>query len=731
MYRSTQKELREKKTMHGSNNNFGNPSFQPYGSYNNNFDANGIMSMIMSMSLFKELQSGHSNNHQNDNQNNTYGNETFLGCLLMNLRYVFLMILFSFAKEIPGIVQYIVSFVQKEFVKKQKEYRDYLQQKLENTLVATNNNSFMTTNATNLTTANTLSVVTSSILFRYSDGLSNLRLQAVLYHLERCDNSKSIMYIGEDIMIRNKQEIQLSPFIFARIQNEGNNIEKKEDIQFDLEVFSRGLGLLDLNKYIDDLVKKHEIAKNNKLGDDVFFFQQMEDELRNRAFDTLLFKMTRFATNKSLSNTFGNHIRRVRDRVHLFETRQDWYVKKGIPHTLGILVHGPPGTGKTSLIKAIAKDTKRHVVSLKLNEDTTENQVDNLFHGTQIEVINSEIQRAETLQIPNEKRLYVIEDIDALGPVVLRRDLREQYYFENESTDDDKYNNNKNNNHNNHNHNNNNYNNHNNNNHNHKKGPKISLGYILNLLDGILEVPGRVIIISTNHPEKLDPALIRPGRIDINLRVDACDIEMIQELFDHFFEELLDRSQNIDDNNNNNKDNKKDNKKAFQFQEAIDVFVREKEQLEEEYCIDKDHPFEVIETFTDDNCLTETKNVQDRTNDDNTLDNNFDNTFDNNFDNKDNDTKDNKKDMNKLIESCKNNIDDNKDDNNKDDNQEKVSGTDIDNNENVENTDHVGISPAEVMCVLQNHFDCPKTAFDELKTLILANPFYVFPSNKK
>lgn len=42
---------------------------------------------------------------------------------------------------------------------------------------------------------------------------------------------------------------------------------------------------------------------------------------------------------------------------------------------------------------------------------------------------------------------------------------------------------------------------------------------LLNVLDGVVETPGRIVIMTTNHPETLDPALIRPGRIDkrINL----------------------------------------------------------------------------------------------------------------------------------------------------------------------------------------------------------------------
>lgn len=54
-------------------------------------------------------------------------------------------------------------------------------------------------------------------------------------------------------------------------------------------------------------------------------------------------------------------------------------------------------------------------------------------------------------------------------------------------------------------------------------------------MDGILETPGRILIITTNHVDKLDDALIRPGRVDINLEVGYCTREMIIEIFNFFY----------------------------------------------------------------------------------------------------------------------------------------------------------------------------------------------------
>jgi len=61
------------------------------------------------------------------------------------------------------------------------------------------------------------------------------------------------------------------------------------------------------------------------------------------------------------------------------------------------------------------------------------------------------------------------------------------------------------------------------------------MSFLLNLLDGILETPGRIIIMTSNYPELLDKALIRPGRIDIISVFDRCNISTIVQMLEHFY----------------------------------------------------------------------------------------------------------------------------------------------------------------------------------------------------
>jgi hypothetical protein len=162
------------------------------------------------------------------------------------------------------------------------------------------------------------------------------------------------------------------------------------------------------------------------------------------------------------------------------------------------MLHGTPGAGKTSTIKAIAKDTNRHIFNLSLRKYTTQKQLINLFFNENVNIVpENNGGKQTTYAIPVNQRIYVIEDIDCLTDVVFDRKLKKNSVQEN--------------------------------------GDGITLSFILNLLDGILETPGRILIITTNYPEKLDKALIRPGRIDIKINFANATKELIREMINNFY----------------------------------------------------------------------------------------------------------------------------------------------------------------------------------------------------
>jgi len=71
------------------------------------------------------------------------------------------------------------------------------------------------------------------------------------------------------------------------------------------------------------------------------------------------------------------------------------------------------------------------------------------------------------------------------------------------------------------------------------KRDKLNLSGLLNVLDGVVDTPGRLVVLSTNHPEHLDPALIRPGRIDKKLLLGYMSAPHVVAMVEHYFQGAL------------------------------------------------------------------------------------------------------------------------------------------------------------------------------------------------
>jgi ATPase family associated with various cellular activities (AAA) len=183
-------------------------------------------------------------------------------------------------------------------------------------------------------------------------------------------------------------------------------------------------------------------------------------------------------TNRNLSNVFlAPDIKAVlATNLERFK-ESEWYAATGRPQTFGVLLHGPPGTGKTSMIKALAKDTNRHIVNVRLSSIRDGAHLESVFYNEKIEV------NGRHVMVPVDKRMYVFEDVDADCDIVLRREdaAPPQAAWPR------------------------------------RGNGRLTLADLLNVLDGVRESPGRMIVMTTNHYDKLDGALLRAGRLDVHV----------------------------------------------------------------------------------------------------------------------------------------------------------------------------------------------------------------------
>ena len=339
------------------------------------------------------------------------------------------------------------------------------------------------------------------------------------------------MSVNGYFVIANKQVIRVDQEIYAK-QISVVYDDKKAVQESCVEVFSYSMDLLELKQYLNDLLHKYDLHRNNQLGQTLYYFDEIPLTLPhhidgsinyNIAPKTMSFTMSKLYTNKSMDNVYGSAMDIVRKRVRFFVNNKKWYQDKGVPHTLGILLYGEPGCGKTSMIKALSRECQRHVFNIKLSDYTTVSQISTLFFNERVCVVKEGVNIY--YNIPIDKRVIVLEDIDCLTNIFAAREAAsgartepepeiESFGFNNPMFNAAAP---------------------------VKMSPlqppqqvqhsqKLTLSYFLNVLDGVLETPGRIVILTSNHPEKLDSALIRPGRVDLKVHFQRCTQEDIREM---------------------------------------------------------------------------------------------------------------------------------------------------------------------------------------------------------
>lgn len=175
---------------------------------------------------------------------------------------------------------------------------------------------------------------------------------------------------------------------------------------------------------------------------------------------------------------------KVKADLDAFLKGEQFFHKVGRAWKRGYLLYGPPGTGKSSMIAAIANYMKYNVYDLELTQVYDNNALKQLLVNT------------------TSKSIIVIEDIDCSLDLAGQRKTAKEPKVD--SNDDSK--------------------------------SSVTLSGLLNFTDGLWSCCGdeRIIIFTTNHVEKLDAALLRPGRMDMHINMSYCQFETFKALVKNY-----------------------------------------------------------------------------------------------------------------------------------------------------------------------------------------------------
>jgi Cdc6-like AAA superfamily ATPase len=210
---------------------------------------------------------------------------------------------------------------------------------------------------------------------------------------------------------------------------------------------------------------------------------------KNKTFDTLFF------TQKSQIITL------------LQKFKDGCLVPKHLPleNKLGIILHGPPGTGKTGFINALANFLEKDVLLVDMSRIKTQKSLNMIL----MDAVNKIIVFEEFDCMEGVHNRSLVKDSgsthssdtsdpnSALAMMVManNKEFAESYRKERAEAKN-----------------------------------KLDLGYLLRKIDGLESSEGRIMIATTNHPERIDPALLRPGRFGIQLNLGNATHQMIRDI---------------------------------------------------------------------------------------------------------------------------------------------------------------------------------------------------------
>ena len=415
--------------------------------------------------------------------------------------------------------------------------------------------------------------------------IANLRYVEVV---DRNNNAAKIYIPRTNLPIEIDNGIfLLTERIYTHRETKNSNFTDYKKMNFTL-LMDKKHDISVLYKFIEKCEKTYNKKIEDKMMGKIFIYEFLQSEVHRSKYDdddydgnkqdqklsNILCSEYQLNTTKDLrKNCFFTDVDKIIKRIDFFINNKAWYEARGIPYQLGLLFYGPPGCGKTSTIKAIARMLDRHIINVNdIDKIKKVSDLKNIFYG---DYINGR-------HIPTNKRIYVIDEFDkildnirevpvntaaaAMGAMranllngVMGIDAGDSGVISVDSDSDSRGNGGsggsvgggagagggndtsqgqdivkkkrK--------------------NENGAVGPAafmkqksvINDADILTIMDGLVETSSRIIICTANDPSKISEAFKRPGRLDEHIEFTKCTRKMICDLLELFYGTKLSEEQ--------------------------------------------------------------------------------------------------------------------------------------------------------------------------------------------
>jgi ATP-dependent Zn protease len=220
----------------------------------------------------------------------------------------------------------------------------------------------------------------------------------------------------------------------------------------------------------------------------------------------VLTSIGKISSKKTFDTLFYTQKQEVMNILEKFKMNSLYPSHVPMDNKLGILLYGPPGTGKTGTISAIANYLQRYLIVIDFTEITTIEEFESVFTPDNYKNAIFVFDEFDCVldALVNNNNIQTTTKIDWPSMLLAAEGDERKQIIEMMKA-------------------------------NSGKSRQINMAYLLQKLDGLQSAEDRIIIATTNNPDKINPALLRPGRFDLKLSLGYCTKDMYCQIIANYY----------------------------------------------------------------------------------------------------------------------------------------------------------------------------------------------------